>query len=61
MVLTTLTSMQDFYRIFGPVSVGRLPGSVEGSPKAIRYSLDSWASTVGVLSRYLKHLDVARV
>ena len=37
--LNTLTSMQDFYRIFGSISAGRLPGTIKSTFKAIRYCL----------------------
>ena len=37
--LNTLTSMQGFYRVFGSVPVGRLPGTVKGPFKALRYCL----------------------
>ena len=37
--VNTLTSMQYFYSIFGPMSVDRLPGTVKGPFKTIRYYL----------------------
>ena len=40
--------MQDFHRIFGSVPVGRLPGTIKGPFKAIRYCLEGQASTMGV-------------
>ena len=36
----TLTSMQYFYSIFGPMSVDRLPGTIKGPFKAIRCCLE---------------------
>ena len=38
-LLNTLTSMQHFYSIFGHIPVGRLPGTIKGPFKAIRYYL----------------------
>ena len=37
--LNTLTSRQHFYNIFGHIPVGRLPGTIKGPFKAIRYYL----------------------
>ena len=39
-VLNTLTSMQYFYSIVGPMSVDRLPCTVKSPFKAIRYYLE---------------------
>ena len=36
----TLTYMQGFYRIFGSMPVGRLPGTVKGIFKSTIYSLE---------------------
>jgi hypothetical protein len=46
--VNTLTSMQYFYSIFGPMSVDRLPCTVKGPFKAIRYYLGGQTSIVGV-------------
>ena len=37
--LNTLTSIQGFYRVFGSIPVGRLPGTIKGPFKALRYCL----------------------
>ena len=38
-ILNTLTSIQGFYRVFGSIPVGRLPGTIKGPFKALRYCL----------------------
>ena len=37
--LNTLTSIQGFYRVFGSIPVGRLPGTIKGPFKSTRYCL----------------------
>ena len=37
--INTLTSMQGFYRVFGSIPVGRLPGTIKGPFKSTRYCL----------------------
>ena len=36
-ILNTLTSMQGLYRVFGSVPVSRLPSTIKGPFKALRY------------------------
>ena len=38
--VNTLTSMQGFYRVFGSIPVGRLPGTIKGPFKSTRYCLE---------------------
>ena len=38
--LNTLTSIQGFYRVFGSIPVGRLPGTIKGPFKSTRYCLE---------------------
>ena len=38
-VVNTLTSIPGLYRVFGSIPVGRLPGAIKGTFKAIRYYL----------------------
>ena len=39
-IFNTLTSIQGFYRVFGSIPVGRLPGTIKGPFKATRYCLE---------------------
>ena len=40
LTVNTLTSIQGFYRVFGSIPVGRLPGTIKGPFKAIRCCLE---------------------
>ena len=39
-VVNTLTSMQGLYRAFGSIPVDRLPGTIKGPVKPLRYCLE---------------------